>query len=167
MAQPRSYEYAAGGSPLLNFSEFEKALSDIRKANGIDECYERKRQLEFEVEELRTENVDLGNQFRYFFDLKNEVISEYKRLEIMYSRKKYSLKQFNALVQRKVREECRVKIDEGVEEHWERYSPAMVELAALNMIITYPHASTPSVTKALDSLRGVKTHRYVPATKDP
>lgn len=151
----------------MSFEEFEKVLSDIRKTSGIDECYERKRQLESEVEELRAKIVDLETQFRSFFNLKNDVISEYKRLEIMYSRKKYSLKQFDALVQRIVREECQEKIDEGVDERWERYSPVMVELAALNMIKKYPYASIPSVRKALDSLRGVKTHGYVQAKKDP
>ena len=151
----------------MTFRELEKSLSDIQKIIGIDECYERNRQLESEVEALRTENVDLGTQFLHFFDLKNDVISEFQRLEIMYNRKKYSLKQFDALVQRKVREECRVKIDEGVDVRWERYSPVMVELAALNMIKMYPNACIPSVRRALDSLRGVQTHGYVAVRKDP
>ncbi len=82
----------------MSFEELEKVLSDIRKTIGIDECFERKRQLESEVEELRTEIVNLEQQFLYFFDRKNDEISEYQRLEIMYNRKKYSLKQFDALV---------------------------------------------------------------------
>lgn len=153
----------------MSFRDVEKSLSDIRKTSDIDGCYERNRQLESEVEELRTKNVDLGNQFRHFLDLKNDVISEYRRLEIMYNRKRYSLKQFDALVQRKVMEECQEKIQEGIEERWERYSPIMKEIAVLTEIRKYPNDCKPSVRRTLDSLLGIRrnTLKYVPAKKDP
>ncbi len=157
----------------MSFRDYEKSLSDVRKTMGIEECYEKNRQLESEVKELRTTNVDLGNQFRHFLDRKNDWISEYQRLEIMYNRKRYSLKQFDALVQGKVREECQEKIqegiDKGIDERWERYGSDMMEIAVLTEIRKYPNDCLPSVRRTINSHLGIgrDTLTYVPGKKDP
>jgi len=152
----------------MSFQDFNKSLEDIRKTIGVDECYEKVRQLKSENEKLKNEIESLGSQFRYFLDKKEEVISEYKRLEITYNRKRYSLKEFDALVARKVKEELKEKIKEGLEERWERYKDEMFELAVLTEIRKYPNSCRPSVRKTIKFLLDNKSRnfRYVPARED-